>query len=198
MIETYVRPLYQKVLVDPVAVPLKSVLSPNTVTALSGVFGVLVAPVLLWGEPWAAFLFLMMSGYLDTLDGTLARLQNKSTPLGTVFDIFSDRVVECAVILGLCLISSETRGPFSLLMLGSVLLCVTAFLVVGIFTENMSNKGFFYSRGLMERPEAFVFFALMIFLPQYFQPLALTFSALVFFTAVVHIYRFVKFCEEEE
>lgn len=128
------------------------------------------------------------------LDGSLARHQNKTSPIGAALDITADRLVEFAIILGLFLIDPHKRGLLCLLMLGSVLLCITTFLVVGIFSENQSEKGFHYSPGLMERTEAFAFFALMMLFPIYFTPLAAIFSALTFFTAGKRLYEFSPCC----
>lgn len=69
-----------------------------------------------------------------------------------------DRVVEFVVVLALWFVAPQQRGLWCLLMLGSMLLCITSFLVVGIFSENQSQKSFHYSSGLMERAEAFSFF----------------------------------------
>ena len=67
---------------------------------------------------------------------------------------------------------------------------MTSFLVVGIFSENKSQKGFHYSPGLMERPEAFLFFAMMMLLPTLFSALALLFTFLVFLTAGLRVLEF--------
>ena len=75
-------------------------------------------------------------------------------------------------------------------MLGSILLCVTSFLVVGIFSENSSKKGFYYSPGLIERLEAFIFFICMLVLPMYFEALSIIFTILVVMTTVIRVMQF--------
>ena len=77
-------------------------------------------------------------------------------------------------------------------MLGSMLVCVTSFLVVGIFVENHTEKGFHYSVGLIERAESFLFFILMIVFPEWFGVLSLLFIILVFYTAIERLYRFAE------
>ena len=67
------------------------------------------------------------------------------------------------------------------------LLCITSFLVVGIFVEQNSNKSFFYHEGLMERAEAFIFFILMMLIPQWFAFLAVVYTILVLLTAFLHL-----------
>jgi len=190
MIETYLRPTYQQFLVDPLAAKIKRTCSANTITLLACLTGLLILPALVTQHSYVAIILLLCSGYLDTLDGTLAREQGNSSDFGSMLDIVCDRFVEFVVILGLYAIDPVHRGGLCLLMLGSVLICVTTFLVVGIFANNTSEKGFHYSPGLMERTEAFAFFIAMIALPNHFQSLALCFSFLVFLTAAVRIFEF--------
>ncbi|GAB4188728.1 MAG: CDP-alcohol phosphatidyltransferase family protein [Simkaniaceae bacterium] len=192
MLEKYLRPYYQIVLVNPIAKKIQycSFLSPSYLTLIGCFIGIISGIAIGLGWLWTGFSCLLLSGYLDTLDGTAARLKEQSSPFGSALDIVSDRVVELAVILGLYNLYPEVDGIFSLLMLGSILICVTSFLVVGIFTENTGQKSFHYSPGLMERGEAFLFFSFMIFFSASFSILAIVFSALTFFTSVLRLYQF--------
>jgi len=142
------------------------------------------------GEAVLSIFLLLLSGYFDTLDGSLARFQGKTSDFGSVLDILCDRIVEFAVVMGL--FYHYQVAECSLYMLGSMLLCITSFLVVGIFSENSSHKSFHYSAGLMERGEAFLFFVMMISLPALFAALSYLFSALVFLTAVIRLYQFYR------
>lgn len=133
-----------------------------------------------------------LSGFCDTLDGSLARAKNLSSPRGAVLDIVSDRLVELAILIGLYLYAPQERGLLVIGMLGGAFLCVTTFLVVGIFQENHSEKSFHYSPGIMERTEAFIFFSLMILLPPFFASLAILFIGLTSLTAFIRITQFIK------
>lgn len=152
--------------------------------------GVLVFPALYFHESLLAIMLLLMSGYCDTLDGTVARLTGQTSNAGAVFDITSDRLVEFAVIAGLFALDPTHRGWIAILMLGSILMCVTSFLVVGIVTPNTSSKSFHYSPGLMERAEAFIFFILMMVWQSAFNELALLFSLLVCITAIIRLRQY--------
>jgi phosphatidylglycerophosphate synthase len=190
MIEPYIRPVYQKILGDSLAHIMGKVLSPNAITLLSVLTGVGILPALISDQPLLALVLLVFSGLLDTLDGTVARLFHKESPYGTALDILCDRIVEFSIVFGLLLVSPETRALMGFIMLGSILVCITSFLVVGIFSKNESHKSFHYSPGLMERPEAFVFFGAMILFPDYFQILAFIFSFLVVLTALLRMVEF--------
>ena len=192
MIEQSTRHFYQKFLVNPIAVRLTDQVSPNTTTFLSGIMGVLVCPALYYGYVVFAVILLLLSGYCDTLDGTLARMNESSTSWGSVLDIMTDRLVELTVVLALWSIDPNHRGLWCLIMLSSMLLCITSFLVVGIFTENQTHKSFHYSQGIMERAEAFIFFIAMMLWPAAFVYLAALFSFLVTITAVIRLHQFYK------
>lgn len=197
MLENYIRPFYQKWFVDPFAKFLVHHLSPNNVTWLAAIIGILIAPALIVELNWLAILLLILSGFLDTLDGTIARLQKKHSAFGAMLDIVCDRIVEFAVVFGLFAVDPIHRGWLSISMLGSILLCITTFLVAGIFTKNNSQKSFYYSPGIMERAEAFIFFFLMILLPKYFQILASIFTFLVLLTAFIRMYEFKRSHEND-
>ena len=192
MLESWCRDYYQRWCVDQVAIRLAPQWSPLVVTLAGVLLGVLAGITTAWHLTLLPIILLLASGYCDTLDGTLARLRNESSALGSVCDIVADRVVEFAMVLGLFLFEPVTRGLPSVLMLGSFLICITSFLVVGIFADNQSDKGFFYSVGLIERAEAFVFFILMILLPGWFTVLAILLSLLVWLTAGLHLYAFYR------
>lgn len=189
MLEQALRKAYQVILVDRVAEKLQHKTSPNSVTILSGLLGVLVLPAVYFNHAGLAVCLLLLSGYLDTLDGTLARMTHNTSAWGTVLDIVIDRFVEFMVIFALFLYAPE-RAIWCILMLGSILLCITSFLIVGVFTENDSDKSFHYSPGLMERAEAFAFFIVMMLAPKSFSYLAPIFVLLVTYTALFRLYEF--------
>lgn len=193
MLDSHFRSTYQKILVEPVlSLAWIHNRSPATMTVLSCLFGLAAAPLIASQLNILAILFLIISGYLDTLDGSLARHQKTTSHTGAVLDIISDRLVEFSVILSLFLIHPLERGLPCILMLGSVLLCITSFLVVGIFSKNSSEKSFHYSPGLMERAEAFLFWGAMILFPPFFSFLAYLFTVLVLYTALYRLKQFFR------
>ena len=197
MIEKFLRQHYQTWFVDPMVKRIQHSLKPMHITILAGLLGVLIIPALYYSKITLAVLLLITSGYLDTLDGTLARKTKATSDFGSIMDIVIDRLVEIAAVIGLCLIDPIHRAFLSLLMLGSMLLCITSFLVVGIFTPNDSEKGFHYSAGLMERAEAFLFFILMMLFPMYFMPLSILFIILVLLTTMIRLIEFRYFNSRE-
>lgn len=189
MLETHIGQRYQRLLVDPLATALARFFSPNQITLLSLVVGLAAAPCIALEWHWLAAILLLLSGYLDTLDGTVARMTGRTSSFGAMLDITCDRLVEWGVILGLYAIAPSLRGLACIIMLGSMLVVITSFLTAGIFIRNDGQKSFNYTPGLMERPEAFIFFMAMIFIPTWFSWLAALFSILVLFTAALRIWQ---------
>lgn len=190
MLEAYFRTYYQKWLVDNSAVVISKFASPNLITIYGALCGVATAVLIGLDHPYWASILLIISGYFDSLDGTIARLTACATPFGTALDIICDRIVEFAVIFGLYLVDPSNRATTIICMLGSILICICSFLVVGIFTPNATEKSFHYSPGIMERFEAFLFFFAMILLPNYFIYLGYAFTLLVSLTALLRMREF--------
>ena len=195
MLELHLRPLYQRIFVVPIARLLAKRCTPNAVSLASLFVGIAAAPAIAMDAPWTAVILLLLSGYLDTLDGTIARMTDNCTDFGTMLDITCDRMVEIAIIIGLFAYAPDERGWFCVAMLGSVLIVVTTFLTAGMFMPNESEKTFNYTPALMERPEAFTFFILMMFFPAYFSWLAYLFIVLVLYTAALRMVQVKKALE---
>lgn len=194
MIEQTLRPWLQRYGIEPLlrcCRPLAQ-LHPLWLTLAGLITGVAVWPALVYQQVGVAISLLLVSGFCDCLDGSLARLQNSTSGLGCVLDIMCDRIVEFAILMGLYYVAPEARGTEILWMLGSAYLCVTSFLVVGIFSQHADKlgKSFYYSPGIMERFESFVLFALMMLWPNFFNVFAMIFTVLVLLTAVIRLTQF--------
>ena len=194
MIEEYLKPYTDKFVLDPFSKICIHNISeqPNVYTALAGVLGVLSAFSIYYHFIYFGAVLLVLSGFFDAFDGYIARATGNDSSIGAVFDILCDRVVEFSIIFALFSLDPLTRAIPSIFILGSILCCVTSFLVVGIFAQNNSSKGFHYSPGLVERPEAFIFFLAMLLIPSMYLYLALTFTALVVLTTCIRVWEFVK------
>ena len=185
MIEQHLRPQLDRLFFAPAAKLLaKTKVTPTAVTLFSLACGLAVIPLMHFRQPLASVIALWLSGLGDVIDGGLARLTNRITPLGAILDIVSDRIVEFSVVLALFLVDPE-RALVCIMMLGSILICVTTFLVASAAFKNDGPKSFHYSPGLMERAEAFIFFTLMILFPSSFYFFAWAFVALVCLTASI-------------
>ncbi len=188
MIDSYFRDTYQKILVEPIIQKIADLkITPNMVTTFACLVGVGFLPAMAMQQKSLVIFLLIFSAYLDTLDGSLARKTNTTSNKGAILDIVCDRIVELAAVLGLYFYAPDERALVCLVLLGSFYLCITTFLVVGIFEENASNKGFHYSPGIIERTETIIFLVLAVLFDQYFMYLTYIFAALVYLTAFIRL-----------
>lgn len=188
MIDSHFRTPYQRLVIDPLLKRrVLSSLSPTGVTLVGFLVGITIPFFLYFHLIWGAFTALILSGFCDTLDGSLARDRSLASPKGAALDIIADRGVEFAILLGLYLYAPEARGLAVIWILGSIYLCVTTFLTLGILEKNTSEKSFYYSPGLIERAEAFIFFGLMILVPSLFISLTILFVLLTILTSIIRI-----------
>lgn len=193
MIDSHFRSFWQSLLFEPLASFFAFCrVQPAHVTLLAFIFGLLCLPALYFHERLIAVLMLLISGLLDAVDGTLARKLGTSSAGGAIMDIISDRAVEAAVVLGLYLYAPSERAILCLILLASFYLCVTTFLLSGIFGHNTSNKSFHYSAGLIERTETFIFFPVVILWDQTFFWATILFSGLVFFTSLLRLLQMLR------
>ena len=161
--------------------------TPNLVTVLAFLFGLGAGVLLFFKLPIPAVLTLWLSGFLDAVDGTMARLSEKSSLFGAVLDITADRVVELGFVWALALRNPGCLIPL-LALVSCILLSMTVFLTTGLLAQNHSSKSFYYPAGLMERTEGFVMFSAMALFQSVLAPITWLFAGLVLFTAVQRLF----------
>ena len=173
-------------------------ISANQITFLALILGLFCALSIYLSEilPWrleliiTAVILMIISFFLDALDGALARLENP-TIFGGILDIFCDRTVEVSIIIALTSTNPIILMWPGIFSLGAIVLCLSMFLLVGgsIKAEELeeTKKVIYYRHGLMERSETFLFlFCITILIPLRFLLLWI-FASLVFLTAFLRI-----------
>jgi len=158
-------------------------IKPDHVTLLAFIVGMTSAIIILFGWEILSVLLLWISGFLDALDGALARETGSSSSWGTVMDITFDRLVELALIICLAL-TDHSIWPALIILLSGIVFSMTIFLTVGALSERTSSKAFYYQAGLMERTEGFIFFSIMILFRNIRIPVTFLFSALIIITGL--------------
>lgn len=162
---------------------LRLKLTPNNVTILALLLGVSTSIFLYFDMQIIAVTLLWVSGYLDAVDGAMARRSNSSSSFGTLLDIVSDRIVEVSIVLVLGLKFVDVRYNLIVLTV-CILMSMTIFLTVGALSEKKGVKSFYYQAGVVERSEGFIFFSLMILIPSYLGIITNIFSILIIITAI--------------
>src|SRR5690606_30175145 len=100
MLDTHARKYVQPVIEKTADQFLKFRLTADGVTKGAFVIGISSGVFIYWGYPLLAVAVLWLSGFLDAVDGTMAR-KTKPSSWGTLLDISFDRLVEISVIIGL-------------------------------------------------------------------------------------------------
>gem|GEM_PF-66012 len=157
--------------------------TPNNVTILALLLGISTSIFLYFDMQIIAVTLLWVSGYLDAVDGAMARRSNSSSSFGTLLDIVSDRIVEVSIVLVLGLKFVDVRYNLIVLTV-CILMSMTIFLTVGALSEKKGVKSFYYQAGVAERSEGFIFFSLMILIPSYLGIITNIFSILIIITAI--------------
>ena len=176
---------------------IKKSLTPNKVTLVALFAGVGGSLVYYMGYPLFALGLLWFSGYLDAVDGAMARKSQAMTKVGTLLDIFFDRVVEVSFLIAFGFRFPEAL-PMLLLLSCSFILSMTVFLASGMLLENTGKKSFYYQAGLMERTEGFIMFTLMILFGSQMAYLAGAYALLVVFTVFQRLFESMKALEEKD
>jgi len=161
---------------------LKLGLTANVITWMAFIIGVSSGIFVYVDQPLLALLVLWVSGFLDAVDGTMAR-RTKTSAFGTVLDVSFDRLVEISVILGLAFRYPDSMWILLILSV-SIIYAMTIFLTVGAVTEKNGIKSFYYQPGLAERTEGFILFSLMIILPDFLLIIGAVFIAVEIFTSL--------------
>lgn len=166
MLDTYARAYVEPLIARTASTCERLHLRPDQVTWGAFGVGVLAASAVAARHPFLGVGLLWLSGYLDAVDGSLARALKATSAWGTLLDIVFDRLVELAVIVALAV--REPRDLFLLLLLtASIVFSISVFLTVGALSERQGGKSFYYQPGLAERTEGFVLFSVMVLLPHW-------------------------------
>lgn len=89
-------------MVSPMALTLTRLgLSPNQITLIGFFISILSAYMFYLNNLVLGSMLLLLAGFFDVLDGTMARLSNKVTKWGGVLDSFLDRYSDMIVITGI-------------------------------------------------------------------------------------------------
>lgn len=181
MLDTYGRKYVNPMINLGAKIFIKLKMKANHVTILALFLGIATSICVVLDKNILGVCILWLSGYLDAVDGAVARKEGNTTSFGTLMDITFDRMVEVSMILALAIKFSEARLNLLFLTI-AILISMTIFLTVGALTEKKGMKSFYYQAGIAERTEGFIMFSLMILIPTYVCLITNIFSAIIIIT----------------
>ncbi len=184
----------------PASIIARVLKNPNiiTVIGLAISFGVPIAAC--YHHPALALVLLLVSSYMDALDGALARITGRVTRFGAILDSFSDRIEEFNYIIALSILG---LNPYLAMIMMALSFSISYLRAHGEL-RGVKMEGV----GLFERGERILMIAIMLILfvtnlgktnlvdkLSVINVVAFIYSALCFVTVLqrlVHIYTMTK------
>lgn len=168
-------------------------LKPNHITWIAFGVGVSASVLVGTGKIFLSIILLWLSGLLDVLDGTVARLTDSTSKGGAYMDLILDRMVESLYILGFAYRFPQGYYAYLLFYI-AVIFNFTTFIVAGALFQNNSSKSMHYDVGIAERTETFLVFTLITLLPIHIISILLIFDGLIFITGIIRFIRVLVYC----
>ena len=141
-------------------------INPKPITIVAFVIGLFSAIFISFNKPIVALILLWVSGLLDALDGSVARLTGKSSASGAYMDLIFDRMVEAFIILGFAILAPINYLAYILFYI-SVIFNFTTFIV----------------------------FSLMIIFKEHINIILMAFNSIIFLTGIIRFHKVIKYSE---
>ena len=172
---------------DPIGVLLSRIgVTANALTATGIVIAGIGSVFIGQGRLFLGFIFLILTGLPDALDGAVAKASGTSSMRGAFLDSVSDRVTDILLFCGIAryLASNE---PGRIMMLPVAVM--GAAMLISYQRAKAESLGFDAKGGIMERAERFIVLALGLLISDILIPVLWVMLILTLITA---IQRFIK------
>jgi len=183
---------------DPVIVSLcrfifgGRIVSPNAISITGTVFGLLCAFLVFFEHPVPGAASLLVAGFLDILDGAVARTTGRVTRFGGFFDSVLDRYTDLSVI-GAIVFVYVRHNEFNYAMIGFIAAIGTA--LIPYARARAEAASIQCKTGLLERPERIVLLLIGLFIPFLLNYVVIVLAVLTHVTVIqriVHVWRQTK------
>jgi len=168
-------------------------LTADAVTAFAFAFGMAAAALIAAQLTWLALGVLLLSRFLDGLDGAIAR-QTRLTDVGGYLDITLDFIVYASVVFAFALADPQRNALAAAFLTTSFMGPASTFLAYAIFaakhgitTEIRGAKSLYYLGGLTEGFETILTLSLMCAFPDWFPVIAVVYAIMCWITAGTRI-----------
>jgi phosphatidylinositol phosphate synthase len=123
-------------------------LTPNRLTWM-GMLIAITVPLGFWVHPFLGFGLILASGLADSLDGLMARHQERSSPWGAFLDSTLDRISDCFYLMGFWVPLSRCLEPAWATV--AIFVCLLLTLLISYVKCRAEALGCPCPVGLMER-----------------------------------------------
>jgi CDP-diacylglycerol--glycerol-3-phosphate 3-phosphatidyltransferase len=135
----------------------------NMLTALGILGNIIAAFFISYGNLVLGGVLVALTGPLDALDGTLARMQDDLKPFGALFDSVADRISESMIMLGLLIYFLERNNKVGCIL---VLVALIGSLMVSYVRARAQSLGSDPKLGILTRVERYIVTSLFLLLSQ--------------------------------
>ena len=122
-------------------------LTPNQVSVISFLMGILAAALYIAGNPIAGGVMVQLASIVDGVDGELARVKGMSSRAGAFLDAILDRFVDIAVVSALTITAARAGGwGIETVLIAGVLALSGSLMVSYIHARGEASLGIHPSR----------------------------------------------------
>ncbi|MFX1510426.1 MAG: archaetidylinositol phosphate synthase [Promethearchaeota archaeon] len=168
-----IKEQFKRVFAPIARVVAKSKVPPNALTLLGPVVATIAAWMYFQQQLALALLLLLLSGFVDALDGAVARATGKTSPFGGVLDSICDRYSDAIVLFGIILGGWVSTIWGIIAIIGSLLV---SYARARAEAAGVTQLGI----GLAERPERLIII-MVVTLLQYLTILGILFTPPLFY-----------------
>tara|TARA_Y100000590_G_scaffold451356_1_gene592630 strand:- start:705 stop:1319 length:615 start_codon:yes stop_codon:yes gene_type:complete len=172
---------------DPIGAGLCRIgVTANALTAAGIVVAAIGAIVIGQGNLFLGFIFLVLTGLPDALDGAVAKAAGTSSIRGAFLDSVSDRITDIFLFSGIAwYLASNEPGRIMILPVA----VMGAAMLISYQRAKAESLGFDAKGGIMERAERFIVLALGLLISEILIPVL---WVMLILTLVTVVQRFVK------
>lgn len=157
---------------------------PNTITLLGLGLAVAVAAVIASGRLTLAGVLLILTSWMDALDGALARATNSKSRFGAFLDSTLDRLSEGALLCGLLVWALPRSSALEIYLIFGVLL---GSVMVSYTRARAEGVGYQCKVGLFTRVERVLVLALGLLL-NWIRPMLIVMAVLTWITVIQRVW----------
>ena len=164
--------------------------SPSGLTVIGVLVACVAAALIARGMLAAGGVVVLVAGVFDMFDGAVARMTNRATKFGALFDSVMDRVSEAVVLLGLLWFYLEDGEQLGAIL---VYVSIVGSTMVSYVRARAEGLGIECKGGLMQRPERVASLGIGIIVGQWWEPAVLiVLGVIAVLTVVTTVQRVVE------
>jgi len=169
--------------------------SPNTMTVISFLVGMIGAYLIVLRELTLAVFLILLSGLLDGVDGTIARLTGKASKFGAFLDSMLDKILEIAIFVAMFFYDQTLALPVILAISSMMLSSYTNKHIAAFNIGKTDHRPFFYVYSIADRFQRMVIVAAALLLPVFLREILYFYVivlAVSFFQRMLQSYNILK------